>query len=230
MYRVGGSMGAEKKYVDGYLDSTNIVEVDDNDATWAGCELNPRQQTAVYGCLPVPRQGTNYADRDGRRIMIKSIRIWGFVSWSSENALGAAATPGAPVRLLLVQDKNTCGAELSAENVIGPGLGSDGQATLSGDSALMLPTNPDGWGRYIVKKQLMIDCPQKLAYQDGTDGAIPGWKVPFSMKIKVNTVVNFNASTGAVGSIIDNSFHLIGATGGEPDTVISYYCRVSFIG
>ena len=72
MYRVGGSMGAEKKYVDGYLDSTNIVEVDDNDATWAGCELNPRQQTAVYGCLPVPRQGTNYADRDGRRIMIKS--------------------------------------------------------------------------------------------------------------------------------------------------------------
>ena len=42
----------EVKYVDGYLDNTGVAEISTNDDDWAGCELNPRQQTAVYGCLP----------------------------------------------------------------------------------------------------------------------------------------------------------------------------------
>ena len=74
----GGVMiGQECKYVDGYLDTTSLVQLETNDQTWAGCELNPRQQTAVYGCLPVPRQGDNYSDRDGRKIYVKNIKIHG---------------------------------------------------------------------------------------------------------------------------------------------------------
>lgn len=64
----------EIKYVDGYLDNLTLQALSANDATWASCEANPRQQTAVYGCLPVPRQGTNYADRDGRKIFVKKLR------------------------------------------------------------------------------------------------------------------------------------------------------------
>ena len=50
----------ENKYVDGYYDWTNLTELSSNDQTWAGAEANPRQQTAVYGCLPIPRQGDNH--------------------------------------------------------------------------------------------------------------------------------------------------------------------------
>ena len=40
-------MKTEIKYVDGYLDTTVVHALSNNDDTWADCELNPRQQTAV---------------------------------------------------------------------------------------------------------------------------------------------------------------------------------------
>ena len=118
------SQADERKYVDGYLDLTNFHELGTNDDTWADCELNPRQQTSVYGCLPVPRQGTGYGDRSGRKIVIKKIVIRGIINWTGADTITATSKRYPIVRLLVVKDTKTNGAEMAAEDCIGPGLGS----------------------------------------------------------------------------------------------------------
>jgi len=221
---------AETKYVDGYLDSTTAHKLSNNDDTWADCELNPRQQTAVYGCLPVPQQGTGYADRDGRRIFMKTIRVAGHVVFNQVDT-GTAALHGGYVRIVIVKDTRTNGTALSAENVLGPGIGSDGNASLSADAAGMLMTKPDGWGRYKILYSKVIKRPPTSAFNDGTDGAWNGQRVPFKFSIKCNCTMNFNASTGLVGSIVDNSFHLLAChsqASGSAD--ITYVARASFTG
>lgn len=241
--RTGGpSMGnisysapmSEIKYVDGYRDDGAIHELSSTlDDTWADTEINPRQQTGTYGCLPVPRQGTNYADRDGRRIIMKNIKIRGTLSWGAEDSAAGPSTRSA-VRLVVVKDTRTNGASLSAENVIGPGLGSDGQATISGNgAALMLLTNPDGWGRYQIVHDEVIEAPPQSAYGDATvdAGNTLGVIKDFKINVKCNQEVNFSDTTGAVGSIIDNSYHMLAAAvDTDVGPRIAYYARTAFVG
>lgn len=227
-------LGGETKYVDGYLDETAIHQLSVGaDDTWADCELNPRQQTAVYGCLPVPRQGTNYADRDGRKILVKKIHIKGRILWNTAADSTDPLSTGL-VRIVLVKDTRTNGVEVSAENVIGPGLGSDGNASLSGDAgAINLPSNPNGWGRYQILFDKTFKCPVKPVVWDATNSGKDetGVNVPFKISIKANCEMNFSASTGAVGSVVDNSFHLLcAAIGNSVQPKLSYYARTSFVG
>lgn len=218
----------ETKYVDGYLDYTALHEIG-HDQTWADCELNPRQQTAVYGCLPIPRQGDNYSDRDGRKIYVKHIFIKGVINIAQANTV-TAATNNPIFRLVVVKDKRTNGTSLSAENVLGNGLGSDGQATLPADSGVQAFSNPSGWGRYEIVKDRTFKPPINMAFNDGTDGAVNGYAVPFRMKIKCNCYVNFSDTPGAIASVIDNSWHLIGAVSNGLNPNISYHARTAFVG
>lgn len=235
-YRMGGYTGrhgGEIKYVDGFYNSTSIHSLSDSvDDTWADCEANPRQTTAIYGCMPVPRQGTNYADRDGRHIFVKNIRINGLIDWQAIDSNAAAVGIG-EVRIVIVKDTRTNGVALSAENVIGPGLGSDGNATTSGDgAAICLPTNPDGWGRYKILYDKTFRAPPQPAWGDNTNaGNTNSMTTKFKIKIKANCTMNFNASTGAIGSIIDNSFHMLAAA--QDNTAapaLRYYARTTFVG
>lgn len=228
-----GARSGETKYVDGYLDYTTITELTANDQTWAGCELNPRQQTAVYGCLPMPKQGTGYSERDGRKIFIKKIIIRGNISYSAEDSTTAPqAIPY--IRLIVVKDTRCPGAELNAEDVINPGTGSDGNASLTSDCQVMCGTNPNGWGRFKILKDKVFRAPILSAWGDNTNaGNINGMTIPFTLTVKPMCYVNFDASTGAVGSIVDNAFHLIGACSSTALTQsprISYTARTVFTG
>ncbi len=232
--RSGGSRFGETKYVDGYLDQIVVKLMSTSaDSDWTGTEFNPRNLAGVYGCLPVPRTGTNFADRDGRQIYQKTIRINGEIKFTGVDGTATPASLGM-VRILIVKDTRTAG-ELSGENVIGAGLGSDGDPTLSGNGGgLNLFTNPDGWGRYKIMADKMIRCPALPAYGDGiaATGNYSSMRVPFSFKIKCNCNVNFvSGGVGAVGSIVDNSFHVLAAANdvtGDPE--ITYYARTSFTG
>lgn len=162
-------MSPETNYVDGYLDNTALKSVSANDATWADADnLSARQVTASYGCLPVPAQGDDYSDRKGRKIHVKMIRIKGVITFNGQSTL-TDATGQSMVRLVVVKDKQTGGNTLSAENVIGPGKGSDQQATLLADSALVAFSNPAGWGRYQILKDKMyrIPPPEYVVRRDG---------------------------------------------------------------
>lgn len=228
----GGKFG-ENKYVDGFYNVAALHELSDTaDDTWADCETNPRQTTAVYGCMPVPRQGTNYADRDGRKIYMKNLHIKGQILWDRVDSTTTPVQVGA-VRIVIVKDTKTDGTALSAENVIGPGLGSDGMATTSGDGcALQMPTNPDGWGRYKILYDKTFRPPVQSSWGDNTNaGNVNGFWIPFKISLPINCEVNFSASTGAVGSIVDNSIHMIAAAqSGGTNPTMTYYARQSFVG
>lgn len=230
-YQANAGLAVETKYVDGYLDSTTIHEVSANDDTWADCELNPRQQTAVYGCLPVPKIGTGYSERIGKRIFVKNIKIRGTISWDGLNVITGALSQGY-VRLLVIKDTKCRGVEISAEDVLSPGTGSDGNASLTADACINCFTNPNGWKRYQVVKDKYIRISPKMVFNDGTDGAANGYAIPFKMNVKCNCYMNFNASAGAVGSIEDTAFHLIGAASNDTlgDIKITYVARTAFVG
>lgn len=161
---------------------------------------------------------------------MRTIRISGHVIFNQVDTLTAAAH-GGYIRLVVVKDMRTNGASLSAENVLAPGTGSDGNAALSADAAAMLFTNPDGWGRYKIVHSQLIQRPDTSAFNDGTDGAYNGQRVPFKITVKCNCNVNFNAAAGAIASVVDNSFHLLAAhsqASGSAD--LTYVARTSFTG
>lgn len=221
------------KYVDGFLNKTNIHELDDDlDDTWADTELNPRQVTAVYGCLPVPKVGDGYSNRDDRRIKILKIKLRGYIEWAEESGLTQAMMDGKFVRIVVVQDTRTGGAQCQAENVIGAGKGSDDNNTVSGiGGAINFFTNPNGWGRYKVLKDFIIKKRPNNAFYDGVDGNSNGNQVPFKCTIKPRCIVNFSGTTGAIGSIVDNSFHVFAACSVDRQVApkMSYYARTTFI-
>jgi len=221
---------SKMNYVDGYLDTVAIHQLSNlADDTWADCELNPQQVTAVYGCMPVPRVGTGFADRNDRKIFLKTIKIRGRIKYPAVDALTAATTYG-NVRIIIVKDTQTNGVALSAENVIGPGNGSDGMATVSGNGgAMCFYTAPGGWSRYKIMKDVTFKTPITTSLHDGTDGAVNEINVPFKFNIKANCYVNFSGTTGAVDSIIDNSFHLLAGCTGSTAPQLAYYVRTSFL-
>jgi hypothetical protein len=224
----------ETKYVDGYLDSIAIHALSGSiDDTWADTELNPRQQTAVYGCMPVPRQGDNYGDRDGRRVKYKKLIIKGYIYWNGLDS-DTPPTQQGHVRIVIVRDKRTNGVALAGENVIGAGLGSDGQNTLSGDAgAINFCTNPDGWGRYKVLYDKVFRPPTSAAYGDfdANAGNLVATVTPFKISLKTNFYVNFCETSGTVAAVVDNSIHLLAAQlSGDQVANLCYYARQSFIG
>lgn len=221
---------SKMNYVDGYFDVVALHQLSNvADDTWADCELNPRQVTAVYGCMPVPRVGTGFADRNDRKIFMKNIKIRGRIKYPATDTL-TAASQIATVRLLIVKDTQTNGVALSAENVIGVGNGSDGNATVSGDgAALSMYTSPGGWSRYKVFKDVTFKPPILTSIHDGTDAGLCEVSIPFKFNIKANCYVNFSGTTGAVDSVIDNSFHMIGACSGSVAPLLTYYVRTSFL-
>ncbi len=227
-----GRNSGETKYVDGFANVGAILQMSiAADDDWAGTEFNPRNVGGIYGCLPVPQQGVNYADRDGRKIFQKKIRIRGEILWGANDTVTPPASGGL-VRIVIVKDTRTNGVALSGENAIGLGLGSDGAATTSGDGmGLQLFSNPDGWGRYVIMADETYQCPPMAGAGTTADLNFTSQRTQFTINVKCDCEVNFNGTTGAVGSVIDNSYHFLCA--GNNSTVnptVGYYCRTSFSG
>lgn len=226
--------GGERKYVDGYLDATSLHELSTNDDGWEDTELDPRQATATYGCMPVPKQGNGYFNRLGRKIIIKKIVIRGQIVWGGLLTPSQSADTSPIVRLVVYKDTKTNKAQSQGEEVLGVGFGSDDLAAKSADSQIMVLSKPSGWGRYQIMKDKMYTRPFADMAYNGTTDILPKCTTPFKFTLNLNTEVNFEGSTGAgaVTTIIDNSFHLIGASSDTSSTAptISYVARTTFCG
>lgn len=228
----GGAIGAaEAKYVDGHRALTTIADVSAHDATWAGTELNAQYGGAnsAYGCMPVPGMGDNYSSRDGRKIYVSKTVIRGHITWNGITAMTQAGTVG-PVRLIAIKDKRVSGTELSGENVISPGASSNANPEVSSESALMLFTNPDGWGRYQILKDRLFYPPTPSNWFDGTDGNQEAVSIPFKMTLPCNEYMQFKDSSQTIASLANISLNLIGARSGATPVSIDYVARTYFKG
>ncbi len=209
--RIGGFAGIENKFVD-YELVTRVVT-----AAWAGGELD--EATALS--LSSVAQGDGETQRDGRRMEILSVHIKGFVILVAQEA-AAAPINGQAIRLVLVLDKQTNGAQLNAEDVF-----------------TTTTTDVNAWRnlqhsqRFRILKDVRIDLMPWGGTAGGTNSFDRGeTKVLFEIHkvFKKPITVNHTGTTAVVASIADNSLHLIGVSTSATACAVSYVSRVRFRG
>lgn len=206
----------ERKYFDSTVDASTLTDIT---LSWAGAELD----AAATGTIFSPQQGDAYNTRDGRKLHVLGIRInWEMVIASQANQ--SAADAGSRVRILLVQDTQTNGVQLNAEDVITSGTAKAGTA---------MHQNPAYFGRFKVLKDktFVMQNPSMTNNTTATTIVQSGltragkWKISFKKPL----VVNFNTgNAGSVADIVDNSFHIIGGYAGGLTPVFSAHCRTIF--
>jgi len=215
-----GYGGKELKFIDSEVTSQSIV------GTVTGSESDPTQDS-----LNGVTQGDGESTRDGRRTYIHSVQIRGVIAFNHSQGFSTPTTDSF-VRLALVLDTQTNGAQLNAEDVFKD------------------PTNVNlDWNflrnlsftkRFRVLKQMDIhdeNYPVGAA-GDGTTNVMVAADTlrPFSINynFKKPVVCTYTSTSNAISEITDNSLHLIAIEGlhsNEASTMIgelSYVSRVRF--
>lgn len=214
----GGLMVTESKYFDTYKDVTAIQALT---TSWAASEQDP----ATLNTLFAPQEGSDIDNRIGRKVSVYAIRIKGFIDLPKGVNLTSANT-AEKVRLVLVQDTQTNGAQLAGEDVLAaPG-------TSDGGLALSTFINLANLGRFKILKDKSFSLSNPNMSWDGTNMEANSLARPFKMSVKFNkpVVVNFNNTNGGtVADIVDNSFHLIcGKASSSLAPTISYQARICY--
>jgi len=206
----------ETKYFDTGTDS--IVIPAPADAT--GGEMDP----STILCLNGVPQGDTASSRDGFKIAMKSIQIEGQIYVPQQT--NQTAADGIPfIMIALVLDTQTNGAQLNSEDVFAA------PADFISATALR---NMSYTERFKVLKKKIVRIPQLSMTYDGTNIEQAGAYVPFSMFVKLGglqTKFQSGTTTGYVGTIVDNSLHLIAfsSTISVPTQMV-YNARLRYVG
>ncbi len=214
--RTGGFLGIERKFLDsGQKDSALTTST-----SQAGGEHDP----TLGDCLNSILQGTNEQNRDGRKVILKSVLVHGTVD-SLGNADAGDMPSQAYFYVAIVLDTQTNGTQMSSELAF-KNLASDASSSANPFLNLEYQT------RFRVIKYVKLRAPTPNAFADGTNtGTISGYQVPFSMYASLNIPVNFVSAAGGIGDIVDNSLHVIAWT--SSTTLLprlNYGARVRFMG
>lgn len=206
----------ERKYFDSIRSGVPIVA---STTDWSGCELDP----TTINCLFAPKQGDDIFNRQGRKVQILAIKTSGQIGVNPQ-VVATFADTATIVRFHLVQDCQTNGAQLNAEDVIG--------STSNGEPTDMFQ-NQAFFGRFKVLKTTKIVMQNPNLGVSGAStiqqGLAHTWKM--NVKFKKPVIVHYNATNGGtIADVVDNSFHIIGVcSDGDLGPVIAYRCRTTFI-
>jgi len=216
-----GFLGIEKKFLDCTKPDTAIA----NTAGLASAEFDPAG-VGCTGCLSAPAQGDTEQSRDGKRIVIDSLILKGYVMGDPSN--NAALGESSKVFVAVVLDTQTNVTQLNSEDVF--------KNTLNTAAGCVCPLKNLLFGkRFRILKSQVYDL---TPYGLGTGGAAAtasysavrkdfDWYIPF----KTPLAVNLNAGTDAnVANVIDNSIHVIAFHTGAGNASIGYNSRIRFQG
>ncbi len=211
--RIGGFTGIEKKFVD-YIDNDNPFAL-----TWAGGEMDP-----TTDAVSAIAQGNGENQRDGRVATLHSVFIKGFFSIAATES-SIAPLDDIIIRVVLVQDRQTNGAQLNAEDVMD---------TIASAVDINSVKNLENSARFIVLKDKTFLLPRARANtNEGAANLFATAKilVPFKMGVtfKKPIRVNHTGTTANVTTIADNSIHVIG-TATNASGLLTYRSRVRFTG
>lgn len=211
--RTGGFQGMELKFVD-YESASNAVV-----ATAEGAEVDP----ATADSISAIAQGDGESQRDGRRCVLKHVQLQGQVQLDATND-AATAPNGGVVRVALVWDKQTNGAQLNSEDVY--------NATTSAAVDAYGFRNLQYSQRFQVLGVQYIDLNPMSA--SGTAASNDSGQITkfFSIRKRINIPVQFTGTTAVVASIADNSLHVIATKSDNSSTgmTLRYVSRVRFVG
>lgn len=206
--RQSGYVGQELRFADTSrenitLPSTLATAVVDNTTT---------------NCLNAIAQGTGENQRSGLRVVNKSIQIK--VNW---DMLGGGDQV---LRLLVVQDRQTNGAQLTGSDVLAdqvPGTANDNLAMV----------NLENKHRFKILYDKIFQTEIQMRYWNGS-AEISGNRVK-SINIfiplgKRGVTTRYLGTTNAVSDIADNSFHLLAITNETSTDTVTFNSRVRYFG
>lgn len=208
--RTAGFLGIENKFVDAELAATAFA------TTWT--TLNP----TTFDALPIPAIGNTESTRIGRIYSINSIHIKGQLAITAQESV-AAPVSDARCRVCVVWDTQTNGAEMTATDAMDGGQAQD---TLSFRNL-----------QFSKRFKILYDR-TFIFHRTGqmNEGAANLFAAPiqfmkwnFNKRFKNPVKVICSGTTGVVGSVTDNSFHVITVASSTAPT-IEYQARVRFVG
>lgn len=209
--RIGGFLGIEKKFVDYQVDQAVVGAV-------AGSEADP---TSNVNCLNASATGDGETNRDGKSVRLLSVEVKGTILFAGLDQATPATLP--TVRLLLVQDKQTNGAQLNAEDVLNDPSDADLDVTAF--------ENLQYSKRFKIWRDFHINMPAASSTWDGDSALSGGAIIPFRMYASLNFMAcNFTSTTAVIANIMDNSFHVIAIGSAGITATIRYGSRCRFIG
>lgn len=194
--RITKLLGNEAKYVDS--ERTAISPVSQT----IGSEID----NTTMLCLNGIANGTTESTRIGTKVVLTSIQISGLATMLTQSDQ-ADAEPSTSVRILLVHDKQTNGAQFNGEDVL-----------LNSSVDILAFRDPEYSARFTVLKEWFIELNATNSQTDGTNtGSIAGEQKRFTLYKKLNIPVKYSADNATVTAIVDNSLHLMAiqtSTGG----------------
>lgn len=212
-------MNPERKYFDSTL---AVTQLQATAASWASGEVDPATANALF----CPVQGTGISDRIGRKVHVLKLKIHGLVGYTAVSAQTAVQHyPFA--RIIVVQDTQTNGAPLNAEDVM------QASATAATANQCLAFSNLANLGRYRILKDktIMLNATQSDNNGSATTISQDFGNYPFKCNITFRkpVVVHYNATNGGtVADTVDNSFHVIALSTGTSVSLV-YQCRVVFV-
>ncbi len=206
--RTGGFLGKELKFFD----------VDENagvfTTTWAVQEPDTTNLTAVA-------QGDGESNRDGRKYAMHSIHLKGMVSFPTTES-ATAPVADSSVRLVLVLDTQTNGAQLTATDVMDGGGSVD---LLSFRNLQFTKRFKVLWDKLItVKPQGTNEGAINLFANSNTQRLFS-----FNKKFAKPIPVTMKGTTADIANVTDNSIHLI-VVGTDASLNLQYQSRLRFTG
>ncbi len=210
-----GFLGIETKF----FDSARPKATMQNPVNADNGEVDP----PTVNCLFAPIQGSSEQNRDGKKVMMKTIQIEGIVTVAAQ--VNQVLQDTAPlVYIALVLDTQTNAAQLNSEDVF---KNESAQPYL----AASVMRNPLQMARFKVLKKWRFPLQEVAAVYDGTNIETGGFTKPFKVYKKLDIPVLFKANAGTVADIVDNSLHVVAYCNDlTVGPQISYNARVRFVG
>lgn len=214
-----GFLGIEKKF----LDTARADGAVGTAAACTGGEADPAG-TGCTGCLSVPAQGDGEQNCDGKKYVIDSLIIKGYVRTGSETS--EAPTEANKVFVAVVLDTQTNGAQMNSEDCF--------KNLLNTTAGLANVTkNLLGGNRFRILKSHVFDLtPIGIAGTVATSAHYAvrrefDWYIPFKGGLPVR--LNGTGVDANVANCIDNSLHVI-AFSTIADSALAYNARIRFQG
>lgn len=215
--RTVGPLAVDVKFFDTQIEDQVINR---SQADWSATTLDPSPAL----CLFTPENGNGFNERIGRKAWLKKL----FLRCELHIQDGGTAIPvGRSVRILLVQDMQTNGTQMTGN------LALETPAASTAGLVHCAPQNLANLGRFrILKDKTFV-----LQNMNGSSaGAKAGLKKSFKFSYKPLSPieVNFNqGSGGTIADIVDNSFHILAHDSAESAFFpihLTYYSRATFTG
>lgn len=184
-------------------------------ATTASAEADP---TAPKSCLNAIALGDAATERDGRKVLLKSLQLRGSVMRDGAAAQSAFAD-GGQYRVVVVLDKQTNKAQLNSEDVF-----------LAATNVEHAFRNLQYASRFRVLKDVTFNLDAIAAGTDGANTfATVGQSRSFNWYLPLAIPVTFSGDDAEIASISDNSLHVV-CFGSDTKGILKYESRVRYVG